>query len=245
MKRLLYAGLALWTAGGCGLRAQNACSVSLGNTTITPPPANPWYGSENCVEASGTITVNGNANLKIQGSTAIYFLPGFQFTATGGAKLTALIAPVSQTATPAITSSAGASSATVTITTATAGAAIRYTTNSTVPSETAGTVYSGPFTVAATTTINAIAYLSGKADSQIASATVTLESPVSTPVFSPAGGTYSTTRLRVRAGRSIMRMLRIISGFTGWRRTGLRRSLRSGERKGKSWERLGWFTTRI
>src|SRR5271154_4496754 len=59
---------------------------------------------------------------------------------------------------------------TVTISTATSGASIRYTTDGSTPSETAGTLYSAPITVSATTTINAIAYASGMADSSISTA---------------------------------------------------------------------------
>ena len=47
---------------------------------------------------------------------------------------------------------------------------IRYTLNGSTPSETAGTLYSGPITITSLTTINAIAYASGMADSAVASA---------------------------------------------------------------------------
>ena len=57
---------------------------------------------------------------------------------------------------------------TVTLSSATAGATIRYTTDGTTPSETAGTVYSGPLTVSATTTVKAVAYASGFTDSAVA-----------------------------------------------------------------------------
>jgi hypothetical protein len=60
---------------------------------------------------------------------------------------------------------------TVTISTTTPGASIRYTTDGTTPSETAGTLYSGPISVNTTTTLNAIAYAAGIADSSVASAT--------------------------------------------------------------------------
>ena len=62
----------------------------------------------------------------------------------------------------------------VTISTTTAGASIRYTTNGSTPSETAGTLYTGPVTVAGATTINAIAYESGMIDSAVSSATYTI-----------------------------------------------------------------------
>src|SRR4051794_11140306 len=46
----------------------------------------------------------------------------------------------------------------VTLSTATAGATIRYTTDGTTPSQTVGTVYSGPLNIAATIPLRAIAY---------------------------------------------------------------------------------------
>jgi len=59
----------------------------------------------------------------------------------------------------------------VAITTATSGATIRYTTDGSTPSESAGTIYTGPLNIGSTTTLNAIAYESGSTDSSITSAT--------------------------------------------------------------------------
>ncbi len=87
-----------------------------------------------------------------------------------------------------------ATAQTVTINTSTAGATIRYTTNGTAPSETLGTVYSGPFAVSSTETINAIAYLSGWADSTVASASFSVSGIVAAPTLGPAGGTYATAQ---------------------------------------------------
>ena len=63
------------------------------------------------------------------------------------------------------------SSVAVTIATTTAGATIRYTLNGTNPTATNGTLYSGPVTLTATTTLKAIGYLSGWTNSDVASAT--------------------------------------------------------------------------
>ncbi len=51
---------------------------------------------------------------------------------------------------------------------------IRYTLDGSTPSETAGILYSGPFTIISATTVNAIAYGDGMADSAVASATYTI-----------------------------------------------------------------------
>lgn len=64
----------------------------------------------------------------------------------------------------------------VTITTSTSGATIRYTTDGSTPSETHGAIYSSPVTISSTTTLAAIAYKSGDADSSITSDTYTINS---------------------------------------------------------------------
>ncbi|HTQ32062.1 MAG TPA: chitobiase/beta-hexosaminidase C-terminal domain-containing protein, partial [Opitutaceae bacterium] len=70
----------------------------------------------------------------------------------------------------------------VTLTSATPGASIRYTTDGSAPSETAGTLYSSPVEVANSTTLNAIAYEAGFSDS-----------PVSTASYAIGTGGGSTT----------------------------------------------------
>jgi hypothetical protein len=59
---------------------------------------------------------------------------------------------------------------TVTLSTTTSGASINYTTDGSAPSDTAGTLYSGPITVSANTTIKAAAYASGLTDSTVSTA---------------------------------------------------------------------------
>ena len=76
----------------------------------------------------------------------------------------------------------------VTIATATSGATIRYTTDGTLPTATQGTVYTGAIAVATTTTLTAIAYQTGWADSAVTSATYTLPAVVSTLAGSGAFG---------------------------------------------------------
>jgi len=62
----------------------------------------------------------------------------------------------------------------VTITTA-GGATLRYTTDGSTPSETVGTVYSGPVAIAGSTTLKAIAYAAGYGDSTVATGVYTIQ----------------------------------------------------------------------
>jgi hypothetical protein len=106
------------------------------------------------------------------------------------------VAPASATATPTFSPVGGpyATAQTVAISSATSGALIRYTTDGSTPSETVGTLYSGPVTISATTTINAIGYSVGLIDSTVTSATYTISPVVATPTFSPGSGTYTSAQ---------------------------------------------------
>jgi len=103
-----------------------------------------------------------------------------------------------QVAAPSFSPAAGTytSAQSVTIASATSGATIRYTTNGAAPTSTTGTVYSGPVSISATSTLKAIAYKSGMTDSVVTSGTYTINIPVqvAAPTFSPAAGTYTGTQ---------------------------------------------------
>ncbi|HTB80353.1 MAG TPA: chitobiase/beta-hexosaminidase C-terminal domain-containing protein [Opitutaceae bacterium] len=85
------------------------------------------------------------------------------------------------------------STQTVTITSATSGASIRYTTDSSTPSETAGTVYSSPVSVSSSKTLKAIAYKSGSTDSSVTSATYTINVTAPTVNFEAESLTYTAS----------------------------------------------------
>jgi len=74
---------------------------------------------------------------------------------------------------------------------ATAGAAIHYTVDGSTPTASSPT-YAGAIAVTTSTTIKAMATLTGQNPSAVASATYTLQ--VATPVISPAAGTYATAQ---------------------------------------------------
>ena len=69
---------------------------------------------------------------------------------------------------------------------------IYYTTNGTTPT-TSSTQYTGPITVSATETIEAIAVLAGTFKSPVATAAYTIVG-VATPTFSPVAGTYTSSQ---------------------------------------------------
>jgi hypothetical protein len=102
-------------------------------------------------------------------------------------------------ATPTFTPASGTSfpsTLSISIADATPSASIYYTTDGSTPT-TASQLYSAPFTVSATTTVNAIATASGYTQSAQGSASYTYspsEPVTQTPTFSPAGGSYTTAQ---------------------------------------------------
>ena len=91
----------------------------------------------------------------------------------------------------------------VSISSATSAVSIRYTTDGiTMPTETIGTIYSGPVNISSTTTLKAIAYKSGMTDSAVTSEAYTITTTTPPPTFnfeaeslSPVG-TSATDRRR-------------------------------------------------
>ncbi len=130
---------------------------------------------------SGAIAVNATKTLK----AIAYKADWVDSTAASG--VFTMIA-----ATPTFGPAAGGftASQSVTLSSLTSGASIRYTTDGSAPSPTSGTLYSSPIPVSVTTTIKAIAYLSGWSDSAVVSGTYTLTA--GPPAFSPAAGTYTS-----------------------------------------------------
>jgi uncharacterized repeat protein (TIGR03803 family) len=83
------------------------------------------------------------------------------------------------------------STQTVSIVSATPGATIRYTTDGSTPTESSGSLYSGPVTVDQNNTVEAVAYESGLTTSSVNSATYAFDPQAAAPTFSPAAGTYT------------------------------------------------------
>ena len=99
-------------------------------------------------------------------------------------------------ATPTFSPAAGTytSSQSVTISDATSGATIYYTTNNTTPSSTS-TKYTGPISVTASETIEAIAELSGDNNSAVATAAYTISASTEGPYPGPSAPTLPGTVL--------------------------------------------------
>ncbi len=82
----------------------------------------------------------------------------------------------------------------VTISCATYDVTIRYTTDGSAPNA-SSPVYTGPIKISENTTINAYATKPGMVDSNVATAIYVINIPhVATPVFNPAGGTYTSAQ---------------------------------------------------
>jgi regulation of enolase protein 1 (concanavalin A-like superfamily) len=155
------------------------------------PAAGTYTSAQTVTIASATsgasirYTVNGNAPTSTTGTiysgpvnisstatlNAIAYESGFaDSTVTSG--IYTISSPPPQVATPIFSPGGGyyGSTQVVTITSATSGATIRYTTDGSTPSETVGTLYSGPVSIGPTLNplvLKAIAYESGFVDSTV------------------------------------------------------------------------------
>ncbi|MBT9332595.1 chitobiase/beta-hexosaminidase C-terminal domain-containing protein [Paracidobacterium acidisoli] len=182
--------------GGTYTAAQ---SVTISDTTAgaslyyttdgsTPTTASTLY--------STPITVSTNETVK-----AIAVAGGYTASAVGSAVYTITVA--GPAATPTFTPAGGAysSAQSVTISDATAGAAIYYTTNGAAPT-TSSTLYSGPITVSATETLNAIAVASGYTTSAVGTAAYTITSGSTVYLNYPSMG-FTTSGLALNNGASV------------------------------------------
>jgi LysM repeat protein len=111
------------------------------------------------------------------------------YTNSAVASAAYIIAPVLPTPTFSPAAGSYTTSQAVTIGDATAGTAIYYTANGTAPT-TSSTLYSGPVTVSATETLEAIAVKTGYTNSAVASAAYIIEPGLPAPTFSPVAGSY-------------------------------------------------------
>ena len=112
----------------------------------------------------------------------------------GAGATTCSTVPVVATPTFSVPSGSYSATQTVSISDNTAGATIYYTTNGTSPT-TSSPMYTGAITVSSSETLEAIATVSGYANSAVATATYTINlSQTATPTFSPGAGTYTSAQ---------------------------------------------------
>jgi hypothetical protein len=135
---------------------------------------------------SGPITVSATETLQAIAGGANF---------TSSAVASALYTISTQAATPIFSVAAGTytSAQTVAISDSTSGATIYYTTNGTTPT-TSSAVYSGPITVSATETLEAIAGGANFTASTVASSAYIIAPPTAAPTFSVASGVYTTAQ---------------------------------------------------
>jgi hypothetical protein len=163
-------------------------STATANAVIryTTNGTDPSAGSS---QYTGPISLSATTTLKARA-----FKSGMTDSAVATATFTKV--NVTQVDTPTISPNGGNfnDSTQVTLSTTTPNATIRYTTNGSDPTG-SSTLYSGPFTVGATTTVKARAFLAGMPDSAVATATFTKVtiSTVAAPIFSSPGGTFTTS----------------------------------------------------
>ncbi len=153
-------------------------------------------------QGTGGVKFNGTAVTSVTSwsSTSIVVLVPTGAT-TGNAVVTASGVPTSGVSftviptapTPTFSPVAGTyySTQAVTISDSNSGATIYYTTNGTTPN-TSSSVYSGAINVTSTETLEAMAVVSGYANSLVATAVYTIQAP--TPTFSPVAGEYVGTQ---------------------------------------------------
>jgi len=172
-------------AGTYGTSQSVTISDATAGTTIYYT-TNGTAPSTSSTKYSGPVTVSATETIE-----AIAVETGYTNSAVASAAYA--IAPVLPAPTFSLAAGAYTVSQTVTLSDAVAGTTIYYTTNGTAPS-TSSTKYSGPVTVSATETLEAIAVETGYANSPITTVAYTIAPALSAPAFSPAPGTYTSAQ---------------------------------------------------
>jgi hypothetical protein len=161
--------------------ATSGATIYYTTNGITPTTSSTAY--------TGPVTVSSTETLE-----AIALAPGYTNSAVASAVYTISMPLV---VTPAFFPAAGtySSGQAVTISDATSGASIYYTTNGTIPT-TSSAIYSGPITVNATETVQAIAAAPGDTNSGVAYAAYTISSSAQQPTNFAIGTTVQQSPVK-------------------------------------------------
>jgi murein DD-endopeptidase MepM/ murein hydrolase activator NlpD len=203
------------TASGVNLHSGHVMSVHMtyDGTTLT------WTITDSAVGKSFTKSVTIDIPSFTGNSAYVGFTGGTGgLTAVQDIRTWTYTSPINtqEVAMPTFSPAAGTYSSpqTVTISDATTGATIFYTTDGSTPT-TSSTQYTGPITVNSTTSIEAIATASGMTNSQVASATYTIQGSTGgggSPTF---GGGFTSSGLTLNGGAAISgTRLRLTDGGT-------------------------------
>jgi hypothetical protein len=192
------------TAGSYSSAQTVAITSSTSNATIcyTTNGATPAATTAGTC-STGTTLANGGT-ITVSASETVMALGTLSGDTNSSVAAAAYTIDTSVTNTPNFEPPAGtySSAQTVTMVSSTPGATICYTTNGTTPAAaTPGTcsvgttVASGAsITVGTTETVQALATMSGRNNSSVASAAYTINPLESTPTFNPAAGTYNSSQ---------------------------------------------------
>jgi hypothetical protein len=162
-------------------------SVTISDTT---PGVIIYYTTDGSTPTSTSRVYNGPVAISGRETiTALARAPGFINSDLASADY------VFQAAPPTMNPAGGTYSAaqSVALSDATPGAVIHYTTDGSTPTA-SSPIFSGPISVNATATINALATFAGFNNSTVAGAAYTILTSAITPVFSPVGGTYNAVQ---------------------------------------------------
>ena len=156
--------------------------LKTGATVLASAPVPNSGGWQSWTTVTAAVNLSaGNQTLTVYAAAGGFNLNWLQFTAGR---------PLPKVATPSFTPAGGtyATSQNVTLATATAGATIRFTTDGSTPTA-ASPAYTSPIHVASTTSVKAIAFKSGMANSDLASATYKISSGTGVMDFQIKNGT--------------------------------------------------------
>ncbi|OHD05395.1 MAG: hypothetical protein A2Z98_02475 [Spirochaetes bacterium GWB1_27_13] len=177
--------------GGTNLTSEQTVSLSCSTTSsvikYTLDGSNPINGTV----YTGSFTIASNITIRVIATKQDYETSN-EATASFSFKV------VNPTISPA-SGSTFTGNLEITLQTSTIGAEIRYTKNGVDPTNTS-TLYSTPFTISYSDTVNRVATIKFKAfkstwnDSDTITATYTNVEKVASPTFSPLGGTYNSTQ---------------------------------------------------